>query len=57
MDYVFVVYYQESDYEYGDFIRVFLYEDSAIEYIKRETELNPGLGRFLGYEQVVLDTN
>ena len=52
MDYVYVVYYSESNYEPQSNICAFQYEKDAIKYIENENGLNPKVGQFLNYEMV-----
>ena len=52
MDYIYVVYYSESNYEAQSNVEAFQYEESAKHYIARETELNPKIGQYLDYEKI-----
>lgn len=57
MDYIYIVYYSESNYDMPSFIRAFHSKESAEEYIEQETKLNPKIGSYLEWESMPLDPN
>ncbi len=57
MNYVFVVMYQEAQYEESTPIRAFQYEETALEFINGEYQLNPKMAGCYSIESIPLQLN